>query len=99
MAREDMIRDAMRTVDTYNEIYEPTIKALAKTERQLSRAEKEWRKQGGQMVARMTNKAGAEYMAKDPVLVVRREAACGCPGIAHSAGPDSRRAEKGQKRR
>lgn len=24
MAREDMIRDAMRTVDTYNEIYEPT---------------------------------------------------------------------------
>ena len=66
MAREDMIRDAMRAVDTYNEIYEPTIKALAKTERQLSRAEKEWRKQGGQMVARMTNKAGAEYMAKDP---------------------------------
>ena len=61
-----MIRDAMRAVDTYNEIYEPTIKALAKTERQLSRAEKEWRKQGGQMVARMTNKAGAEYMAKDP---------------------------------
>ena len=66
MAREDMIRDAMRAVDTYNEIYEPTIKTLAKTERQLSRAEKEWRKQGGQMVARMTNKAGAEYMAKDP---------------------------------
>lgn len=66
MAREDMIRDAMRAVDTYNEIYEPTIKALAKTERQLSRAEKEWRRQGGQMVARMTNKAGAEYMAKDP---------------------------------
>ena len=61
-----MIRDAMRAVDTYNEIYEPTIKALAKTERQLSRAEKEWRRQGGQMVARMTNKAGAEYMAKDP---------------------------------
>ena len=61
-----MIRDAMRAVDTYNEIYEPTIKTLAKTERQLSRAEKEWRKQGGQMVARMTNKAGAEYMAKDP---------------------------------
>lgn len=46
-----MIRDAMRAVDTYNEIYEPTIKTLAKTERQLSRAEKEWRKQGGQMVA------------------------------------------------
>lgn len=61
-----MIRDAMRAVETYNEIYEPTIKALAKTERQLSRAEKEWRRQGGQMVARMTNKAGAEYMAKDP---------------------------------
>lgn len=40
MAREDMIRDAMRAVDTYNEIYEPTIKALAKTERQLSRAER-----------------------------------------------------------
>ena len=46
MAREDMIRKDMELVGTYNEIFEPTIKHLAKTERELSRAEKEWKKQG-----------------------------------------------------
>ena len=42
MAREDMIRQDMQLVGTYNAIFEPTIKQLAKTERELSRAEKEW---------------------------------------------------------
>jgi phage terminase large subunit-like protein len=66
MAKEEMIRDAMRAVGTYNEIFEPSIKQLAKAERQLSRSEKEWRKQGGKMVADLVNKTGGQYKAKDP---------------------------------
>ena len=59
MAREDTIRESMRAVGVYNEIFEPAIKSLAKAERQLSRAEKEWRAQGGKMVAELVNKTGA----------------------------------------
>ena len=70
MAREEKIREAMRAAGVYNEIFEDAIKALAKAERQLSRSEKEWRKQGGQMVATLTNKTGAEYTAKDPYWAV-----------------------------
>lgn len=66
MAREDTIRESMRAVGVYNEIFEPAIKSLAKAERQLSRAEKEWRAQGGKMVAELVNKTGAAYTAKDP---------------------------------
>ena len=66
LAREDMIRKDMELVGTYNEIFEPTIKQLAKTERELSRAEKEWKKQGGQRICTMVNKTGAEYTAKSP---------------------------------
>ena len=66
MAREDMIRQDMQLVGTYNAIFEPTIKQLAKTERELSRAEKEWKKQGGQRICTMVNKTGAEYTAKSP---------------------------------
>ena len=61
-----MIRKDMELVGTYNEIFEPTIKQLAKTERELSRAEKEWKKQGGQRICTMVNKTGAEYTAKSP---------------------------------
>ena len=66
MAREDMIRQDMQLVGTYNQIFEPTIKQLAKTERELSRAEKEWRAHGGERVCTMVNKTGAEYTAKSP---------------------------------
>lgn len=66
MAREDMIRADMQAVGTYSEVFEPTIKQLAKTERELSRAEKAWRAAGGNMVAKLVNKTGAEYTAKDP---------------------------------
>lgn len=66
MAREEKIREAMKAAGVYNEIFEDSIKALAKAERQLSRSEKEWRKSGGQMVAQLTNKTGAAYTAKDP---------------------------------
>lgn len=70
MAREDIIRDSMKTVGTYSEIYESTIKLLAKSERELSKAEKAWRAQGCKMVAELTNKTGATYTAKDPYYAV-----------------------------
>ena len=70
MAREDKIREAMQAAGVYSEAFEDSIKALAKAERQLSRSEKEWRKQGGQMVAELTNKTGATYTAKDPYWAV-----------------------------
>ena len=70
MAREDKIREAMRSAGIYNEIFEDSISTLAKAERQLSRAEKEWRKAGGKMVTEQVNKAGAAYTAKDPFWAV-----------------------------
>ena len=38
MGREAMIRADMEAVGTYNEIFEPTIRQLAKAERELSKA-------------------------------------------------------------
>lgn len=70
MGREAMIRADMESVGTYNPIFESTIKQLAKTERELSRAEKVWRANGGEMVAELTNKTGATYTAKDPHYAV-----------------------------
>lgn len=66
MGREAMIRADMESVGTYNAIFDPTIRQLAKMERELSRAEKAWRAAGGQMVAELVNKTGGKYTAKDP---------------------------------
>lgn len=70
MGREAMIRADMESVGVYNEIFEPSIRQLAKLERELSRAEKAWRAAGGQMVAELVNKTGGHYMAKDPNYAV-----------------------------
>ena len=70
MGREAMIRADMEAVGTYNEIFEPTIKQLAKAERELAKAEKNWRANGGQMVAELVNKTGGKYTAKDPHYAV-----------------------------
>lgn len=70
MGREAMIRADMESVGTYNMIFEPTIKQLAKLERELSKAEKTWRAAGGQMVAELVNKTGGKYTAKDPNYAV-----------------------------
>ena len=70
MGREAMIRADMEAVGTYNVIFEPTIKQLAKAERELAKAEKTWRSNGGQMVAELTNKTGGKYTAKDPHYAV-----------------------------
>lgn len=70
MGREAMIRADMESVGTYDRIFEPTIRQLAKLERELSRAEKAWRASGGKMVAELVNKTGGSYTAKDPNYAV-----------------------------
>ena len=70
MGREAMIRADMESVGTYNEIFDPSIRQLAKLERELSRAEKAWRAAGGQMVTELMNKTGGRYTAKDPNYTV-----------------------------
>lgn len=66
MGREAMIRADMESVGLYSPIFDGTIRQLAKTERELSRAEKAWKAAGGKMVADLVNKTGAAYTAKDP---------------------------------
>lgn len=70
MGREAMIRADMESVGTYNAIFEPTIRQLAKLERELAKAEKAWRASGGQMVAELVNKTGGSYTAKEPHYAV-----------------------------
>lgn len=66
MGREAMIKADMESVGVYSPIFDATIRQLAKTERELSRAEKAWKAAGGQMVAELVNKTGGKYTAKDP---------------------------------
>ncbi len=70
MGREAMIRADMESVGVYNPIFESTIRQLAKLERELSKAEKAWRAEGGKMVAELVNKTGGAYTAKDPHYAV-----------------------------
>ena len=70
MGREAMIKANMEAVGVYSPIFDASIRQLAKTERELSRAEKTWRANGGQMVAQQVNKTGATYTAKDPYYSV-----------------------------
>lgn len=70
MGREAMIRADMEAVGTYSPIFDKAIKALAKQERELAKAEKVWRESGGKMVAELVNKTGATYTAKDPHYAV-----------------------------
>lgn len=70
MGREAMIRADMEAVGTYNAVFEPSIRQLAKMERELSKAEKAWRASGGLMVAQLVNKTGGAYTAKDPHYAV-----------------------------
>lgn len=70
MGREAMIKADMEAVGTYSPIFDKTIKSLAKQERELAKAEKVWRDNGGKMVAELVNKTGATYTAKDPHYAV-----------------------------
>lgn len=70
MGREAMIKADMESVGVYSPIFDNTIRQLAKTERELSRAEKAWKAAGGNMVAELVNKTGGKYTAKDPNYAV-----------------------------
>nr|DAQ81203.1 MAG TPA: Large Terminase [Caudoviricetes sp.] len=70
MGREAMIKADMEAVGTYSPIFDKAISALAKQERELAKAEKAWRENGGKMVAKLVNKTGAKYTAKDPHYAV-----------------------------
>lgn len=70
MGREAMIRADMEAAGLYSPMFDPTIRQLAKSERELSRAEKAWKAAGGQMVAELVNKTGGKYTAKDPHYAV-----------------------------
>ncbi len=76
--KEEQIRLAMQSLGVYSDAYEPEIKALARLERELGRAEKSWRKaynpDGGsknppQMVVELINKDGRAYRQRDPYYV------------------------------
>ena len=70
MGREAMIKADMEAVGTYSPIFDKAIRELAKQERELAKAEKSWRDNGGKMVAELVNKTGAKYTAKDPHYAV-----------------------------
>lgn len=70
MGREAMIKADMEAVGTYSPIFDKAIKSLAKQERELAKAEKTWRDNGGKMVAELVNKTDATYTAKDPHYAV-----------------------------
>lgn len=70
---EDAIRANMLLAGTYNEAFEPVIKMLAKTQRELAAAEKVWRSEeggNGEFVSEYTNKAGATNVVKNPYYAV-----------------------------
>lgn len=60
----------MESVGLYSPIFDGSIRQLAKSERELAKAEKAWRAAGGKMVAELVNKTGATYTAKDPNYAV-----------------------------
>jgi len=71
--KEDDIRANMRLAGTYNEAFEPVIRMLAKTQTELSKAEKLWRSEdggNGEFVSEYTNKAGATNAVKNPYYAV-----------------------------
>lgn len=70
MGREAMIKADMEAVGTYSPIFDKSIHDLAKLERELSRAEKTWKANGGQQVAELVNKTGGKYTAKDPYYAI-----------------------------
>lgn len=73
--KETQIRQAMEALGTWNAVYEPQVKELAKLERELARAEKAWRMAyvgddgkaaEPQMVVTLIAKDNTPYRTKDP---------------------------------
>lgn len=68
--REQQIKLDMESLGVYSPVFDKAIHELAVAERRLSRAEKDWKKNGGQTVATLVNKTGGTYTAKDPYYTV-----------------------------
>lgn len=71
--KEDLIRENMRLAGTYSEAFEPMIKLLAVTQKQLAAAEKDWKDEdlgNREYVSEYTNKAGATNAVKNPYFAV-----------------------------
>ena len=67
------IREDMKLAGTYNEAFEPIISLLAKVQKQLVAAERNWRNKDlgkGEFVTEYTNKAGATNTVKNPYFAV-----------------------------
>lgn len=73
--KETQIREAMMSAGTWDPIFGPQVKELAKLKRELSRAEKEWRaayvgpdgkKAAPKMIVTLIAKDGTPYSTKDP---------------------------------
>ena len=73
--KETQIRQAMEAAGTWDPIYLPQVKELAKLKRELSRAEKDWRaaytgpdgkKTTPKMIVTLIAKDGTPYSTKDP---------------------------------
>ena len=73
--KETQIRHAMEAAGTWDPIYAPQVKELAKLKRELGRAEKAWRaayatpdgkKTAPQMIVTLIAKDGSPYSTKDP---------------------------------
>lgn len=73
--KETQIRQAMEAAGTWDPIYLPQVKELAKLKRELARAEKEWRaayitpegkKAAPKMIVTLIAKDGTPYSTKDP---------------------------------
>ena len=64
----DKIRRACRGVGTYKEEFETLIGRLAEVYQRMQMAQAEFKKSGGQIIVKRTNKAGAPIWVKNPLL-------------------------------
>lgn len=67
---KETITAKCKAVGTYKEAFDPVIDSLASILAQRDKTKAEFRKSGGESVMRYTNKAGAENIVKNPLLVL-----------------------------
>lgn len=66
--REDIIAK-MKEVNTYNDSFEHIIKVLAKTLADYEVANENFKKTGGHIIIKHTNKTGATNLVKNPIYL------------------------------
>lgn len=67
---KETIKAKCQDVGTYKEAFDPVIESLASILAQRDRTKAEFKKSGGKSVMCYVNKAGAENMVKNPLLVL-----------------------------